>query len=165
MAGINGDDAANIEERMRKHTRRQFLVTTAATTALVAMPYVRGSYAAGKLAIGLWDHWVPGANDTSKALVDEWAAKEKVEVLIDYITSQGNKLLLTTAAEAQARSGHDILSMATWLPHDNAKSLEPVDDIMEPLLKQNGAVNATVEYLGKADGHWLAVPATIGSQM
>jgi hypothetical protein len=28
----------------RKFTRRRFLVTTAASTTLVAMPYVRGSY-------------------------------------------------------------------------------------------------------------------------
>ncbi len=150
---------------MRKHTRRQFLVTTAATTALVAMPYVRGSNAAGKLSIGFWDHWVPGANDTSKALVDEWAAKEKVEVQVDYITSQGNKNILTAAAEAQARSGHDILAMPTWIPADHEKNLERVDDIMAELIKENGAVNATVEYLGKSDGHWIAVPATIGSQM
>ena len=145
---------------MGKLTRRHFISTTAASTAVVAMPHVRGSHAAGKLSIGFWDHWVPGANDKSRALVEEWAAKEKVDVQIDYITSQGNKLLLTIAAEAQARSGHDVLAMATWLPQANDSNLEPVDDLMEPLIKQNGSVNPTVEYLGKANGHWLAVPAT-----
>ena len=30
-----------------------------------------------------------------------------------------------------------------------------MNDVMEPLIKQNGAVNATVEYLGKVDGKWL----------
>jgi ABC-type glycerol-3-phosphate transport system substrate-binding protein len=150
---------------MRKLSRRRFITTIAAATAVVAMPYIRGSRAAGKLSIGFWDHWVPGANDKSRALVEEWAAKEKVDVQIDYITSQGNKLLLTIAAEAQARSGHDVLAMATWLPQANDSNLEPVDDLMEPLIKQNGSVNPTVEYLGKANGHWLAVPATSGSQM
>jgi ABC-type glycerol-3-phosphate transport system substrate-binding protein len=145
-----------------KLTRRHFLATTA---ALIAMPYVRGSRAAGRLSIGFWDHWVPGANNTSRALVEEWAAKEKVEVQVDYIPSQGQKLLLTTTAEGQAKSGHDILAFSTWLPSDHANQLEPVDDIMEPLLKQNGAVNATVEYLGKSQGHWIAVPATVGSQI
>src|SRR5713226_9122639 len=148
-----------------KLTRQRFLATTAASTALIAMPYVRGSHAAGRLSIGFWDHWVPSANNTSKALVEEWAAKEKVEVQIDYIPSQGNKLLLTTGAEAQAQSGHDVIALATWLPSDHANQLEPVDDIMEPLIKQNGALNATVEYLGKSQGHWIAVPATIGSQI
>src|SRR5712664_2667840 len=83
---------------------------------------------AGKLSIGFWDHWVPGANKTLTDLVNEWAEKAKVEVRIDYITSQGNKLLVTVAAEAQAKTGHDILAMATWLPHANAELLEPVND-------------------------------------
>jgi ABC-type glycerol-3-phosphate transport system substrate-binding protein len=132
---------------------------------MIAAPFVRTAHAAGKLAVGFWDHWVPGANTTNTALVNEWAEKEKVEVQIDYIPSQGFKNLLTIAAEAQARSGHDILAMPTWWPQDQAKNLEPVDDVMEPLIKQNGAVNDTVKYLGRADGHWLAVPATIGSQI
>ena len=132
-----------------KMTRRSALKTAAlATTALIAAPYVRGAHAAGKLAIGFWDHWVPGANKTSEAIVKEWAEKEKVEVTIDYIPSQGNKNLLTIAAEAQARSGHDIMAMPTWRPPTMRKSLEPVDDVMKPLIKQNGAVNKTVEYLG-----------------
>jgi ABC-type glycerol-3-phosphate transport system substrate-binding protein len=150
----------------RSITRRRFVTTTAAASAaLVAAPFVRGSYAAGKLSMGLWDHWVPGANNTATALINEWAAKEKVEVSIDYIPTQGNKLLLTIAAEAQARSGHDIIAMSTWLPSDYAKNLEPVDDVMEALIKQNGAVNDTVKYLGRSDNRWIAVPATIGSQI
>ena len=147
-------------------SRRKFVATSAAASAtMIAAPFVRTANAAGKLSIGFWDHWVPGANKTSEALVQEWAAKEKVEVQIDYITSQGFKNLLTIAAEAQAKSGHDILAMPTWWPQDQALNLEPVTDIMEPLIKQNGAVNGTVEYLGKNKGTWLAVPATIGSQI
>src|SRR5262252_9146583 len=153
---------------MKRHTftRRRFVATSAATSAtILAAPFVRSAHAAGKLSIGLWDHWVPAANKTSEALINEWAAKEKVEVQIDYITGQGNKLLLTASMEAQAKSGHDIMAMATWSPHDYANSLENVDDIMEPLIKQNGAVNGTVTYLGRGQNRWLAVPATIGSQI
>ena len=147
-------------------TRRRFVTASAAVSAsIVAAPFVRTAHAAGKLTIGLWDHWVPGANDASRALVEEWAAKEKVDVQIDYITGQGNKLLITASAEAQAKSGHDILAMGTWSPHEYANSLESVDDIMEPLITQNGAVNSTVTYLGRAQNRWLAVPATIGSQI
>jgi ABC-type glycerol-3-phosphate transport system substrate-binding protein len=149
----------------RSLTRRHFLATTAASTALIAAPYVRGAHAAGKLSVGFWDHWVPGANNATKVMCEEWAAKEKVDIQIDYIPSQGNKLLLTQQAEAQAKSGHDILAMSTWVPSDHANLLERVDDVMEPLLQENGAVNATVEYLGKSGGHWIAVPATVGSQI
>ena len=149
----------------RKLTRRRFLATTAASTAVMAMPHVRGAYAAGKLSMGFWDHWVPGANSATTALVNEWAEKEKVEVQIDYIPSQGNKLLITITAEGQARSGHDILSFPSWQPADHARSLEPVDDIMAQLIKENGAVTPIVEYLAKPDGYWLAVPSTVGSQI
>src|SRR5690348_16352895 len=46
-------------------TRRKLLRNTAlATAGALAAPYVRGAHAAGKLAVGFWDHWVPGANDT-----------------------------------------------------------------------------------------------------
>ena len=105
-------------------TRRRFLAA-AATSALVAAPYVRGAHAAGKLSVGFWDHWVPGANNASKALCEEWAAKEKIDISVDYITSQGNKNLLTIAAEAQARSGHDIFAFPTWQPADHGDAGKP----------------------------------------
>jgi hypothetical protein len=147
-------------------TRRNLLAKTAlATTALVAAPYVRGAYAAGKLNIGFWDHWVPGANNASKQLCEEWGEKNKVEISIDYITSQGHKNLLTIAAEQQARSGHDIMAFPTWEPHGRSQSLEPVDDVMTDLIKQNGAVNKTVEYLARDKNRWIAVPACVGSQI
>jgi ABC-type glycerol-3-phosphate transport system substrate-binding protein len=147
-------------------SRRTALKTAAlATTALIAAPYVRGAHAAGRLTIGFWDHWVPGANNATKSLVDEWAAREKVEVTVDFIPSQGMKNLITIAAESQARSGHDIFAFPSWQPHGHAESLEPVNDIMTELIKQNGAVNDTVTYLGKSRDKWLGVPATVGSQI
>ncbi len=149
-----------------KVNRRRFVAgTAAASAAFVAAPFVRGAYAAGKLSVGFWDHWVPGANKATEALVKEWADKEKVEVTMDFITSQGNKLLLTTAAESTAKSGHDVLAFSTWLPARYADQLVPMNDVVEPLIKANGPVNGTVEYLGKVGGKWLAVPATVGSQI
>jgi extracellular solute-binding protein len=55
--------------------------------------------------------------------------------------------------------------MPTWWPHAHADMIEPVNDIIEPLIKQNGEVNGTVQYLGKAGEKWLGVPACIGSQI
>jgi len=145
--------------------RRRFLSTTAVASAVaVAAPYIRTSRAAGKLSVGFWDHWVPGANDVLTKLANEWAVKEKVDLKIDYITSQGNKILLTIAAEAQAKSGHDVLALPTWYAAAQARNLEPMDDVMQPLIALNGRPVAVVEYLGKQDGHWIAIPATPGSQ-
>jgi hypothetical protein len=67
------------ETNVTKLSRRQFVAATAMSSAtLIHAPFVRGAYAAGKLSIGFWDHWVPDANKTSTDLVNEWAAKEKV---------------------------------------------------------------------------------------
>ena len=89
----------------KKLSRRQFVAATAlSSAALITAPYVRGAYAAGKLSIGFWDHWVPGANKASTDLVNEWAAKEKVEVSIDYIPSQGNKY----PADDRSRSSGEV---------------------------------------------------------
>jgi len=115
--------------------------------------------------VGFWDHWVPKANDTLTALCNEWAAKEKVDIKIDYITSQGSKNLMTIAAEAQAKTGHDILAFPTWQPADKAHMLEPVDDLMKVLLAANGAVAPLIEYLARPEGRWIAVPTAFGSQL
>jgi ABC-type glycerol-3-phosphate transport system substrate-binding protein len=150
--------------RNKPFSRRRFIATSAAASAsMIAAPFVHTAHAAGKLTLGFWDHFVPTANKTCDALIQEWAAKEKVEVQIDHYT--GAKMLITLAAEGNARSGHDIVYMTSWSPHDYAKSLEPVDDIMAELIKLNGPVNDTVTYLGRSPSGWLAVPATIGSQI
>jgi ABC-type glycerol-3-phosphate transport system substrate-binding protein len=149
--------------RSNKLSRRGVVV--GATALGLSAPFVRGAYAAGKLTVGFWDHWVPNANDATKTLVKEWSEKEKVEVQLDFITTQGSKLLLTGAAEAQAKSGHDVLAHTSFLPARYAERLVPVNDLMDELTKTNGKVNNTVEYLGKVDGKWLAVPATVGSQI
>src|SRR5215216_5019277 len=148
-----------------KVTRRRFLQTTAAASTFVAAPFVRDANAAGSLSIGFWDHWVPGANKATEEIVRTWADKEKVDVKMDFITSQGNKNLLTIAAEAQAKAGHDVFAFQSWWLLQHAESIEPVDEIMTELIKQNGNVNGTVEYLGRDKDRWLGVPATVGSQI
>ena len=73
----------------------------------------------------------PAPTCATEKIIRDWAEKAKVDVTIDFITSQGNKLLLTTAAEAQAGSGHDILAMNTFLPARYSEQLVPVNDEME----------------------------------
>jgi ABC-type glycerol-3-phosphate transport system substrate-binding protein len=149
----------------RTVSRRRFVKNTVAlSSALVAAPFVRGAHAAGRLAIGLWDHWVPGANAGIEAVAKAWAEKEKVDLTIDFITSQANKLILTAAAEAQARSGHDVLALGSWDCARYSEQLVPVDDVMATLVKQNGAASAITTYLGVIDGKWLGVPGTPGAQ-
>ncbi len=137
---------------------------TAAAAAALPLVHIRSAGAAGSIRIGLWDHWVPAGNAAMKKLIDGWAAKNKVEVSIDFITTVGNKLQLTYAAEAQAKTGHDAIAFAAWDARNYAQSLEPVDDLVEGLIKQYGQVNPVNEYLSKVDGHWRAVPSSSGTQ-
>jgi len=88
---------------------RTVLRTTALATTALATPFVRGANVAGKLYFGVWDHWFPKESEVMVKLCNEWAEKEKVDITVDLITSNGDKDLLTLMAEGEARAGHDIL--------------------------------------------------------
>ena len=147
-------------------SRRSVLRAAAiGSVSAIAAPHVRGGRAAGILTLGVWDHWVPGANNALTALCSEWGAKNSVEVRIDYITGQGEKDKLTAAAEAQAGAGHDIMSHRDWNIRIHADALEPLDDVVGELIKQYGPANHVAEYLGKIKGAWRGIPATRGNQV
>jgi ABC-type glycerol-3-phosphate transport system substrate-binding protein len=143
----------------RRLTRRRALQVTAATTAL-PLVHIRTAGAAGKLNIGFWDHWVPGGTEKMRQQVQAWADQNKVDVTADFITSQGQKLLLTAAAEAQAQTGHDVLPFFQWDAFNYGASLEPVDDVIQNLVAKYGKYDPVVEYLVKPKDHWLAIPGT-----
>src|ERR1700740_3601992 len=129
-------------------TRRSLLKSAAlGSAAAIAAPYVKDSYAAGSLSLGVWDHWVPGAHNTLTKLCNEWGAEDKCEVTIDYITSQGEKDKLTAAAEAQAGTGHDIMSHRDWNIRIHQNALEPLDDVVVKLTQQYGPIRPAAEYL------------------
>jgi ABC-type glycerol-3-phosphate transport system substrate-binding protein len=142
-------------------TRRAVLQTTAATA--IAAPFVHGAYAAGTLSFGVWDHWVPGASEVLKKICAEWGVKEKVDVNVDLITSNGDKDLLTLMAEGQAKAGHDMMGLRVWYVSAQADKFVPVDDIVEPVIKQYGPIATAAEYCAKINGHWMAVPTSYGS--
>ena len=57
-------------------TRRRFIATSAAASATtIAAPFVHTAGAAGSLTMGLWDHWVPGANKAMTEICEAWAQK------------------------------------------------------------------------------------------
>ncbi|MGA9868137.1 MAG: ABC transporter substrate-binding protein [Acetobacteraceae bacterium] len=144
-------------------SRRDALKMGAAASAL-PLVHIRTAGAAGKLAFAFWDHWVPGGNDVMKKQVDAWATQNKVDVTADFITGNNNKLLMTGVAEAQAKTGHDVMTFSNWDGFNVQDSFAPVDDVMERLTKQYGPVTKTAEYLAKATGKWLMVPTSTGTQ-
>ncbi len=138
------------------------MLQTTAATALTT-PFVRGAYAAGRLSFGVWDHWVPGAAEELKKICAERAVKEKVDLNVDLVTSNGDKDRLTLMAEGQAKAGHDMMGLRTWYVSAQADNFVPVDDIVLPVIKEYGPIAQASEYTGKIDGHWMAVPTGYGN--
>lgn len=148
-----------------KHVSRRSALKLGAATVALPLVHIRTAGAAGKLAVGFWDHWVPGGNDVMRGIVNTWGEANKVDVSMDFITSVGNKNLLTIAAESQAKSGHDMLAFPTWEVHNNARQLEPMDDVINRLTGQYGKLGNIVDYLSKVEGSYRAVPVSMGSQI
>ena len=114
---------------------------------------------AGTLRCGFWDHWVPAGNGSMREMCAEWGRRNNVDVQIDFITANGNQIYLVINAEAQSRTGHDILSFPSWEITNHQRVLEPVEDVVGRLVQKNGPVFPAAEYLGKQDGAWRGVPA------
>ena len=147
----------------RKVSRRRALQIAGAATAL-PLVHIRTGRAAGKVSIGFWDHWVPEGNEIMKKQCAAFGAAHQVEVQPDFITSNGSKNLLTIAAEAQAKTGHDIQQFPGWEVQNHADQIEPIDDVMKRLTAQYGPVAAASKYLFTVKDQWLSVPCSSGNQ-
>jgi hypothetical protein len=134
-----------------------------AAAATLPLVHIRSAGAAGKLMLAFWDHWVPGGNAVMSKQINTWAQQNKVDISVDYM-SAANKLLITAAAEAQAKTGHDVISLPVWEIQNHADSFAPVDDVMQRLIGKYGPTNSVNEYLAKYQGHWIAVPSNSGAQ-
>jgi len=147
-----------------RRVSRRYALKFAAASAALPLVHIRTGRAAGKVSIGFWDHWVPEGNGIMKKQCEEFGAAHQVEVQADFITSVGSKNILTMAAEAQARTGHDVQQFPEWEVQNHADQLEPVDDVMKRLTEKYGGVAAASQYLFNIKGHWLAVPCSAGNQ-
>ena len=116
-----------------RHLTRRRALGFGATVGTLPLVHIRTAGAAGSLNIGFWDHWVPRGTEIMRKQVMAWSAKNKVDVQADFITSQGNKLSLVAAAEAQAQTGHDFIPFFQWDVLHYAERLEPVDDVIKHL--------------------------------
>lgn len=146
-------------------SRRNALKLAAASSAL-PLVHIRTAAAAGTLKLAFWDHWVPAANPVMRKMVEEWGAKNHVQVSLDLLSSgtANAKLPLTQAAEALSGTGHDVIALATWDVQHYAEHLTPMDDVMSAQIKKYGKIDTATQYLGTVKGHWMAMPTSVGSQ-
>ena len=145
-------------------SRRAFIKTAGAAAAgALAAPYVKTAHSAGKLKLGLWDHWVPGANEALEQILTKWGEDNGVEVTVDFITSIGNKLLLTAQAESRAGSGHDIYALSFPMVPLFKNSLISVDDVVEDILASQGPIAEISRFSAFLDGEWKGSPSPTGT--
>lgn len=144
--------------------RRKFVKGVSAVGGYtIAAPYVKTAHSAGKLLLGIWSHWIPGADDMLRHILVKWGEKNGVEVKVDFITSIGNKLLLTAQAESRAKTGHDIFSLPTWFGTMFKHRLDPIDDVVEDIINKHGPLLDSARFYAHLDGHWRGAPAPTGS--
>ena len=98
---------------MKPRIKRRAALQLGAAAAALPLVHIRTAGAAGRLNVALWDHWVPAGNEAMRKLVGAWAEQNKVDVQLDFLTAIGNKIMITMAAEAQAKTGHDISMPST----------------------------------------------------
>ena len=103
-------------------TRRRFIATSAAASAtIIAAPFVRTAHAAGKLSVGFWDHWVPGANNTSDG-ADRGVGGEGEGRRPDRLHHHAGQQAAADGRMPRRRRNRATTSdAATWWPHDYAK--------------------------------------------
>jgi hypothetical protein len=49
------------------------------------------------------------------------------------------------------------MGLRVWYVSSQAHNFEPVDDVVLPLVEKYGKTSRACEYLGKINGHWMAV--------
>src|ERR1700734_1098903 len=110
---------------MTKRISRRTALKVGAAAAALPLVHIRTAGAAGKLKMALWDHWVPTGDAAMKKLIDAWAEKNKVEVELDFLTSIGGKINIPMAAEAEAKTGHDVYAFDSWTVQQYGDTLVP----------------------------------------
>ena len=116
------------------------LTRRAAIAGAAALPFahVRTARAAGKLAVAFISSFLPGWNEAIQRLVETWGKRNAVSVEADFLGIPTNQYLVTQAAEAQARRGHDIIQLPDYNVARYAARLEPVDDLIARMAAANG---------------------------
>ena len=145
-------------------TRRKLLKFGAAASVLPWV-HIRSAGASGQLTMFTWDHWVPANNVELQRQIALFSSKTKIEVKLDFVTSQGNQTLLTLNAQALGKTGHDVIWGSNFTMLDQAHLLEPMDDVVGRLEAQSGKANPATTYLARYKGRWIAVPSSWGGMM
>lgn len=143
-------------------TRREFLKAAGvAGAAAIAGRYsflVRPAHAAPTRTVTMmhWSHFVPAYNPELERQVTEWAAKKGVSARVDFIAYRDIPAKL--AAEAESRTGHDIVQLRVFDAALYRRHLVPLDDVAQALEGESGPWLPLARYLAFLENRWYAIP-------
>jgi ABC-type glycerol-3-phosphate transport system substrate-binding protein len=89
----------------------------------------------GDLKILLWSHFVPAHDQWFDPFVQEWGKQVGVNVTVDHINQA--EIPARTAAEIQARQGHDLIQYIATFSHFEP-SVVDLKDVMQEAEKRHG---------------------------
>jgi ABC-type glycerol-3-phosphate transport system substrate-binding protein len=89
----------------------------------------------GNLKILLWSHFVPAHDQWFDPFVQEWGKKVGVNVTVDHINQA--EIPARTAAEIQARQGHDLIQYIATFSHFEP-SVVDLKDVVQEAEKRHG---------------------------
>jgi multiple sugar transport system substrate-binding protein len=109
-----------------------------------------------ELTVLVWSHFIPDVDKVMKQHAAEFSKMKGVKVRIDTIAHK--QFVSKKAAEAQARSGHDIIMNYGADPLVYGELLTTVDDLVGELNRQYGGLISLAAETCMVDGQWKSVP-------
>ena len=128
-----------------------------ATVGLIVTGSAVGALAADKeLTIMVWSHFIPDVDKEIKKHAEEFGKMKGVKVRVD--TTDHHQFAAKKAAEAQAKSGHDIIQNYGADALVYQELMEPVDDLVKELGDQFGGYTSLAAETCQVGGVWKSVP-------
>ncbi|NDJ75818.1 MAG: extracellular solute-binding protein [Chloroflexi bacterium] len=142
-------------------SRRSFLKLAGAAAAATAIPVgglnkVLTANAQTALTVQLRSSFIPTNNELLTALLNDYAARNGLELDLSLLNHQQMAETLTAAAASGA--GPDVLETVDIKPHQFADVLADVSDICEEIGEANGGWYPVARDLCVVDGVWRAMP-------
>ncbi len=111
----------------------------------------------GELKILQWSHFVPAFDTWFDQFAADWGKANNVKVTVDHIALA--QLPARSAAEAQAKSGHDVFGwFAQGGPRLYDDQLVDLSDVVGPQGEKNGGWDKSAEDLCLVNGKWKGMP-------
>ncbi|MBA7483496.1 hypothetical protein ES705_21494 [subsurface metagenome] len=108
------------------------------------------------LRILMFSSFVPQNDEALKAIGAEFGREKGIKVEVDFVSIKD--MYPKLVAQADSKSGHDIIGLENLLPITYKGSLLNLDDIIEEIIAQYGPFANIAKEISYQDGHWKSLP-------